>query len=650
MAINSESILTFFLILSQLGLGFYVFIKAPNKKIGYSFAAFCFSIFLWTIFAYLLKTARTAELVEFYGRYIYVGPSLIAYFFLYFSFIFPRGDINKTLNVVFLAIMAVFLTIVPFPLILKKSILTPSGPIPVLGEAYYPFAVYFLTYFFIGTYNFIKKYRLSAGIEKNQIRYIFIGLFFTFIFGILFNLILPIYTSKVSNPVIGPFFTTIYIVFTVFAITKHRLMDISVVISRAVAAGLTIFSLGSIYIGLVLFYRANISPRIDLPFLILTILYGILVGQAHRRMRLFIQTTSDKVFLRGKYDYYQQLSEISSQITRSLSLDNVLGTLQRAFHEGVEASNPRIYLAKDFDKAEINDYLLLKEPTFINEELALPCVMEDKLVALIILGKKLSEEPYTGEDLKLLRALANQTAVVLEHIRIYEEMLSAQRQLLLAEKASSLGRVAAGLAHEIKNPLAAIKGMAQTLDRNANDPEFMRDFKAVVPKEINRLKKLIENLMKLSQPPQSKFTPVDVNKIIENSLKLFENQFEKNSIRVVKELDSRTEIKAAPEQLTQVFTNLILNAIQAMPKGGQLTVSSGQKNNKIIIEIADTGQGIPADKLKEIFEPFFSTKKEGLGLGLAITYKIIKDHGGEIEVESKAGEGTTFKLFLLKLI
>jgi nitrogen-specific signal transduction histidine kinase len=488
-----------------------------------------------------------------------------------------------------------------------------------------------------------KDYNKSIGDKRIRTGYLLSALLIAILSGspnyaLWYNIPLP--------PILNPFFS-LYVVMIAYAITKHHLMDISIIISRTVAELLTVTFLGSIYVCLVWFYRAYISINIDIPFLVWTILYGVLVGQTHDRIRLFIQTTADKVFLKGEYDYYKELSEISSQITRSLSVENILQTLHKAFYEVLEVSNPKIYLQDELLKPEVKEYLNIKEPTFIAEELILPCLIEGKPIAIIKLGRKLSEDPYTDEDIRLLKALANQTAVALDHHRMYEEMLRAQKQLLQGDKLASMGRVAAGLAHEIKNPLAAIKGMAQTMEQNIDDPEYIADFKEVVPKEIDRLNNLVQNLLKLGRTPKLAFTQVNVNQLIENTLKLFENRCRQNNVKIFKTLNPVPVIKADPEKLIQVFTNLILNAIQAMPGGGSLTVESrSTSHDSLVIEITDTGKGIPEDKLKDIFEPFFSTKEEGLGLGLAITYKIIKDHNGDILVESELGKKTKFSLIL----
>ncbi|MFC1571307.1 ATP-binding protein [Candidatus Margulisiibacteriota bacterium] len=281
--------------------------------------------------------------------------------------------------------------------------------------------------------------------------------------------------------------------------------------------------------------------------------------------------------------------------------------------------------------------------------LCIPLFFEDKLIGLFNLGNKLSQDMYTDEDIDLLTTLSNQLAIAIENATLHEEMLQAQKQLLLADKLAALGRVAAGMAHEIKNPLASIKGMSQMVEKavRENDQETLQDFKEVVPKELDRINKLVENLLKFGRPPKLQISSVNVNDVLENSLKLFDNQFTKNRIKPNKNLVGVPKIQADPEQLSQVFTNLFLNAIQSMPDGGQLNVTTAAVGDaKVAVEIADTGSGIEADKLSHIFDPFYSTKKTGSGLGLAITFRIIKEHRGTIEAESQVGQGAKFKIVL----
>ena len=636
-------------IISSL-LGITVLVRNVKSRRNIYFFFLTVFISIWIISNLLENENIGLVLSSFFLRTDFIVAPLVSLFFILFCLNFPEErEVPAPIKWVLYLFALFFVVAAATDLIVKDFSFEKYKLLYSLGILYPLYAVLHISYMGYGALTLLTNIFRFKGLKRHQSIYVFLGFFISSGIILILNLILEqiIFVPR-ELARFGIYGLIIFEGLTAYAITKHHLMDISVVISRTVAELLSVAFLGSIYIGLVWLYRNYISAGIDIPFIAWTVLYGIMVGQTHQRIRLFLQTTSDKVFLKGKYNYYKELSEISSQITRSLSVENILQTLHKAFYEVIEVSNPRIYIEEDLNRLELKDYLNMREPVFINKELILPCRVEERLIALIMLGPRLSEDAYTDEDLRLLNNIANQTAVALDHHRMYEEMLKAQEQLLLAEKQSSLGRVAAGLAHEIKNPLAAIKGMVQSIDQNLDDPEFISDYKAVVPREIGRLNNLVDNLLKLGKTPQPQIARTDVNEIIDNILKLFEQKCRSVPITINKELNPIPAVKADPEQLTQAFTNLILNAIQAMGSGGQLTVNSVQKGEKIIIGISDTGHGIPQDKLKDIFEPFFTTKVDGMGLGLAITYKIIKDHGGEIEVDSNVGSGTTFKVSLPK--
>ncbi|MFH1826788.1 MAG: ATP-binding protein [bacterium] len=221
------------------------------------------------------------------------------------------------------------------------------------------------------------------------------------------------------------------------------------------------------------------------------------------------------------------------------------------------------------------------------------------------------------------------------------------RSLLQADKLASLGTLSAGMAHEIKNPLASIKGMTQVLDENLDDPEFIKKYQDVLGRQIDRINNLVEQLLKAGQPQKLALSKFNVNQIIDNVLALVENECRKKDIAIEKNLKELPQIKGDEEQLAQVFTNLFLNAVQAMSDGGILAIKAQRRGpDSVQIEVRDTGLGIPADKLGSVFDPFFTTKEQGTGLGLAVVYRIIKEHNGEINVESEEGKGANFTIWL----
>ncbi len=244
----------------------------------------------------------------------------------------------------------------------------------------------------------------------------------------------------------------------------------------------------------------------------------------------------------------------------------------------------------------------------------------------------------------------------LEKVRLSRELKAAEERLLLhSQKLAAIGQLAAGIVHEIANPLTGIRGTAQLLLRKGiKEPEVEGKIK-IIEKETSRCQEILKRLLGFARVPQPEAVPVNVNQIIEDTLLLLEPQISLKKVKLKKYLNpDLPSIQATPDQLKQVFLNLILNAIQAMKEGENFTITTSVQDSKfILVKFADTGCGIPEENLKHLFTPFFTTKKieEGTGLGLAVSYGIIQKHNGIIEVESNIGKGTmvTVKLPIVDL-
>ena len=271
---------------------------------------------------------------------------------------------------------------------------------------------------------------------------------------------------------------------------------------------------------------------------------------------------------------------------------------------------------------------------------------------------RLGQNYVTDFSVSPLLDAARKTRGWLILIRDVSRLQQLEEEKRQGERLAMMGTIAAGLAHEIKNPLGGIKGGAQLLSRQIKDPRQQECLEIII-KETDRVNTLISSLLTFSKPRKMAKKPVNINQILDTVLKLQEQKEKFHHIRIKKAFDpSLPKIEGDPEQLTQAFLNLIKNAMEAMSGGGDLTVGNkilmgykihGVKNQKwqmIEISVQDTGGGMAKTEQESLFTPFFTTKKSGTGLGLSITQQIIHEHKGMIKYKSQKGKGTTFQVYL----
>jgi signal transduction histidine kinase len=231
------------------------------------------------------------------------------------------------------------------------------------------------------------------------------------------------------------------------------------------------------------------------------------------------------------------------------------------------------------------------------------------------------------------------------------ELKQSQDTLRRADRLSSLGLLTAGLAHEIRNPLVAIRTFTQLLPERYDDAEFREGFQGLALKEVDRICGLINDLLSFARPSKPNVSPENVNDVVENIARILETQAKEKNVVISRDFgDNLPKVWIDREQMKQVFMNLILNAIQAMKDGGSINISSRSVSRNgtqpsgdfVQVEVRDNGIGIPEENLQHIFDPFFTSKDEGSGLGLAVSHQIVQEHGGFVTVESQIGKGTAF--------
>ncbi|MFQ3536218.1 MAG: response regulator [Aggregatilineales bacterium] len=303
----------------------------------------------------------------------------------------------------------------------------------------------------------------------------------------------------------------------------------------------------------------------------------------------------------------------------------------------------------------------------VRSGIAVPLNYQASAIGVLALASR-NVRQFSQDDLRLLETVASQAALAIHNAQLYralqdyahnleamvhartEALKKAEQQLMRADKLAALGQLAAGIAHEINNPLQPLltnlELMLEDIDQGQSADRELIEFAI---RDVQRIQRIVSNLLDFARPSRSAFAPLQINDIVHEVIGLARKQLEQAHIQLSLSLQARYPCKGSTDQLKQVLLNLVMNAMEAMPNGGALNIATADVPNDgqpyVQLIVSDTGVGIPPNRLRQIFDPFFSTKPNGTGLGLAISHSIILAHGGQIQVESQPSR-TTFTIHL----
>jgi len=691
------TIIEIFLVISfliNIGLGVLIFSRPSNYRIiNIVFSFLCLASSLWVLGAFMVPVLQEAEWKLFWVRYIFGVSGFIPATFLHFSLIFPNNQrVINLLKTLTIYSPSLFFLVTSQTNFIAKSIIQIEPLKFEYGVIHKFFSAYLVFYLGLGLYFLLKTYTNSIGIYRLQIKYCSLGMLITSIAGLITNILLPsLGTSRYSG--MGPSFTVIMVGFTAYSIVKHRLMDINIVLTKGTTY---IFLLLLLFIPLLLvsilsqkLFFGKISYLHSFIVFLLLFLAATLFG----RIKPSAEKAVEQILFKDRYDYRETLGKFSKVLVSILDLQSlskrIIETITQtmgvekaslflvseekggySLHESknvnittstqhLSKDNPlplylqkvgeiiiREELAKRTHIPVINN--VVHEMSLLEAEVSIPLMWKEHLIGMINLSHKFTRDIYSREDIELLSTLANQTAIAIENARLYEDLKRSKSYIRRADRLASLGTLTAGLAHEIRNPLVAIKTFTHLLPERIDDEEFRDKFLQIASGEVDRISSLVTELLDFARPSDPKLEMENINIILDGMILLVSTEANKKQINVTKSYDSNLPfVQIDREQMKQVFLNILLNAIEATPEKGKITVRTrsflkpdGEPH--VQIEFTDTGSGIPPDQLEEIFNPFFSTKTTGSGLGLSISNQIVRDHRGYIDVESQSGKGSSF--------
>jgi two-component system NtrC family sensor kinase len=401
--------------------------------------------------------------------------------------------------------------------------------------------------------------------------------------------------------------------------------------------------------------------------------------------------------LRRRNQELAALVEINRVVTSSLDLDEVLEATMEGIHEIMRVEAGSLVLLDEEtgaltyrkalgsapdriegqpvlpDKGLVGHVIASGEPRLANDVerdpyfsgelgeamegviaeaiLCVPLTIRDHTIGAIELINKV-DGAFGDQDLELLTAMAASVAVAVENANLYAELADfaaelerSQAKLVQAEKMAAIGRLAASLAHEVNNPLQAIHNSLHLAVHEGLAQQRREQYLGMAQSEVERLIEIVQRMLDFYRPSRGGVESADLNEVVNNVLALAHKRFQHGDIRVHTDLAADLpQLPIVPDQISQVLLNLVINAVEALPQGGHLWLSTAlsDQGDEVLLKVRDNGLGMPSERIKNIFEPFYTTKSEGTGLGLAISYGIVERHGGTIEVSSRPGQGTTF--------
>jgi two-component system sensor histidine kinase HydH len=677
-----------------------VVLSSKPKDVAHQlFACFVLSFATWNMGELIMISSANPYSAIFGVKVIFVGLTFAPLFFLHFSFVFPlkkKSEWSKGFKLFLLYLIPVAI-VVTFFLTFRIDIerfkeLRNVFYYGLLFEEPLIFLIFLglIALFsgiciYWGIKNLIQSLRTTRmSRQKLQIKYLIFGIISMAITGTIINL--SNYFLKLGWPVffLASLYSILISLFFAIALIRYRLLDIHLIIR----GGILYFSVSGLILAIYILIIKNIGEAISQraygksllveSALILALVFMLLPFQ--RKVGDWI----DRFFYMERIRFRTKLSEFSRTLTELVDLEEVAKTTVHFITQTLHVDSVAFFFLKN----EVGEYQLIFG-TLHNDEMkyssqhpfvkqmesngravdlehlradkgdveemddliergwvvVAPIFLKGKLPGFILLGKKRSEKDYTIEELELLEAFSNQTALAISRALIYRDMSLKDKQIMQAEKMAAIGELAAGIAHEIRNPLGIITGSAETV-RKHEDQKIREEMTNYILEESQRINGLISTFLDFARPKEPKLVGCDLREVLEKTLLLLSPQAKTLGVEIKKEIPQKLlRVLIDPDQMRQAFTNLGVNALEAMPQGGVLRVTVLENTRgKVLIRFSDTGKGIPKEMVTKVFDPFFTTKEGGTGLGLSIAHCIITQHGGDISVESEEGRGSTFTI------
>lgn len=675
---------------ANLALGLIVYRAKSATSQGRVFAQLSLLLVLWNLNFFILyfvsDAAAAFDMTRIFRMSANFVPVAILHLVISFRSTRPRSWYRFLVADYLIASMLGIATLLD--LVVTKLHPFAWGYYSVSGPLYGAFTILVLMNFGAALTLAVHDYRTSTEPRAVvQVRFWLLGMLVALPLG-LTNL-LPTYGVPIYP--LGSLGNVVWAGVVAYAIVRHRLLDIDVVVTKGVAYLTSALFVITPAFALTILMQERVFGSVHYDFSFALLVMFVAIGVLFPTLRLRTEAQVERAFFRGKHEYRSALASFAKSIIRILDSDKLVRELTDKLSETLRVDRVAVFMR---DRNEVryrlqygigilpaeDEYVgadplirtlaiagdaVLREEAELSAdsdwvsagraltangwEVCVPLAASGSLIGFIGLGRKRDLEVFSVVDLDLLGTIAAQSAIGLENARLYEELHRSRDLIQRADRMSALGTLAAGVAHEIRNPLVSIQTFFQLAPSRLGDQEFFTSFLGLAENEVRRIADLVTELLTFARSPQSSVEEVDLEDVADRTVRLLMPQAHKYRVHLkrVGRCDLPI-IRGEPDRIKQVLINVILNGLQATPENGIVTVRSNvvERGNRRFcqIEIHDTGPGIPADAREDIFNPFFTTKEKGTGLGLSIAHQIVAEHGGYITVDSREGHGCRFAI------
>ncbi len=699
-------------LLLNILLALFVLAKNHKNHINISFTLFVFATVLWMLTNYLSNLITQYDASFLFNKFIFIFTPYMVLGLLYFAIVFPRNLFTLTkLRLLLLFIPIVLVNCLTFFNLVITGItyLKTGGTGVTFGPGIILFTVVFIGYLLYSICILLYKFIKSTGHEKAQLQYLIFGIMILMFSGTVTNLIIPLIFNSfwVSN--IGPFFSIAVFGFTAYAIVRHRLLDIRLVVARSVAYIILLTLLATFYSGsLYLLGHAFFSSELSATQTLIYILLALFTAFTFQPLRVVIEKYTDKVFFRNNYSVNDLLFRLNKIMATTLRLDDLASSL---LHELLQTmhitrgafvvfSGNTIFspITEGMPTQELANYAILSklesyQRLLILEEeqdeqvktimrqynisVCMPFYTRNEAQGILVLGEKKSGDMYSNHDIRLLEIFGPEASVAIQNTKAYEEIKRFNITLSeKVEKATTDLRHAntrleqldklkddfvSVASHELRTPMTAIKSYLW-MALNKRKKELSADLTRYLDNaylSVDRLINLVNDMLNVSRIEGGrialKLAPTDIIGLAKEVAEEVLPRAAERKIEVVVKDAKVPEVLCDKDKIHEVFLNLIGNSLKFTQEKGKITVSFSVKAPFVLVNVTDNGHGISKEDLSRLFTKFgrldnsyvSMAESGGTGLGLYITKSLIALHKGTVEAQSKGiGKGSQFSFTL----